>query len=82
MLWVRSWKAGCDKLAQYAFPWKRYTEMLNRVDGNRKLLQELVEMFFQDYSEDIKKLRSLWKRKTLPPWLLWFTALKVSLEIG
>jgi two-component system, sensor histidine kinase and response regulator len=54
------------ELEQYAFPLEEVHGMLNRVDGNRKLLQELVEMFFQDYCEDIKKLRESLDKKDTP----------------
>jgi PAS domain S-box-containing protein len=53
-------------LEQYALPLEEVHEMLNRVDGNRKLLGELVDMFIEDYYEDIIKLKNSMDKKDAP----------------
>lgn len=54
------------ELEQHALTLEEVHEMLMRVDGNRELLQELVEMFFQDYYEDMTKLKESMDKKDTP----------------
>ncbi|MBS4030691.1 MAG: PAS domain S-box protein [Clostridiales bacterium] len=54
------------ELEQHALTLEEVREMLMRVDGNRELLQELVEMFFQDYYKDMTKLKESMDKKDAP----------------
>jgi two-component system, sensor histidine kinase and response regulator len=36
------------------------------LDGNKELLEELVKMFFEDYPQDIKKLKESLEKKDAP----------------
>lgn len=52
-----------DELKQQAYILEDAQEMLNRVDGNKELLEELVKMFFEDYPSDIENLKESMEKK-------------------
>jgi PAS domain S-box-containing protein len=52
-----------NELTQQACPPEDTHQMLNRLDGNTELLEELMEMFFQDYPQDIVNLKESMEKK-------------------
>ena len=55
-----------DELTQQVNLLEDAQEMLNQLEGNKELLEELVEIFFQDYPQDLEKLKKCMEKKDVP----------------
>ena len=52
-------------MQQYSFP-EDVLEMFQRVGQNKELLDELMELFFQDYHRDMASLKESLEKKDAP----------------